>query len=323
MKIFHGYRNIVGLRDPIAAIGVFDGIHIGHKRVINRVLRAQEPGRDRIIITFDPHPKNVLFLARPQPRIMSLEHRLLIFQKMGIDAVIVVRFSEYIAGMGPEDFIKRVIAGIGARTVYVGENFHFGRRKSGDIETFKKIGGKSGIDVRKVAPVKKNGRIVSSTWVRRLVSAGRIKEAEKLLRRPVSILGAVVRGDERGKRLGIPTANIDSHQEVIPPPGVYAVKIDINGTIHDGVLNIGFKPTFYGKSLKRRKEPRIEAHVFAFTGHLYGLSVEVFFIERLRREKKFRSEEALIRQIGRDKKRAKMVLSSPRILRKIRRYKYI
>lgn len=323
MKIFHGYRNIAGLRDPVAAIGVFDGIHIGHKRVINRILRAREPGRDKVIITFDPHPRNVLRPAKPQGRIMSLKHRLLIFQKMGIDAVIIVRFSEHMAGMSPEDFIRRVIGGVGARTVYAGGNFHFGRGKSGDIDTFRKVGEICGIDVREVRPVKKNGRIVSSTWVRRLVSAGRIKEAEKLLRRPVSVLGTVVRGDERGKGLGIPTANIDPHQEVIPPPGVYAVKIDIKGAIHDGVLNIGFKPTFYGRSLKRRKEPHIEVHIFAFTGHLYGLSIEIFFIEKLRREKRFRSEEALLRQIDLDKNRAKAVLNSPRILRKIRRYKYI
>jgi len=323
MKIYYGYRKATDLKDPIVAIGIFDGLHVGHKRVINRMLRVREPGRDRVILTFDPHPRSVLNPAKPSPRIMSLEHRLLIFRKMGVDAVIVLHFSEYIAGMSPGDFIKKVIVGIGARTVYVGANFHFGRGKAGDVDTFKDMGGMYGVDVRKVMPVRKNGRVVSSTWVRSLVSKGRISEAEKLLRRPVSILGSVVRGDERGTELGVPTANIDAHQEVIPPPGVYAVKIDIEGGLYDGVLNVGFNPTFYGRSLKRRKEPHIEVHVFDFTGHLYGLSVEIFFIKRMRSEKKFRSADKLVKQIKADKEKARELLESPVILRRIRKYKYL
>ncbi len=324
MKVFYGYRNVSELRDPVAAIGIFDGMHIGHKRVINRVLRGNEPGRDKVVITFDPHPRNVLNPGRPLQRIMSLEHRLHIFRKMGIDAAIVVRFSEHIARLSPEDFVRKIIAGgIGARTVYVGDNFHFGRQKKGSIKTFREVGRLYGVDVRSVCSVRKNNRIVSSTWVRRLVSEGRLEEAEVLLRRPVSVLGTVVRGDERGRMLGYPTANIDPHHEVIPPPGVYAVKLDIDGRIHDGILNIGFKPTFYGRSLKKRKEPSIEVHVFDFKGNLYGLSPEIFFIEKLRREKKFHTETALQKQIQADKEHARKFLTSPRILRKIKRYKCI
>jgi len=322
MKVFHGYKNIHGLNDPIVAIGIFDGIHIGHKRILNRVLNSGEKGRDKVVMTFDPHPKGILTPDRPPPRIMSIEHRLLIFERMGIDAVIIVCFSEFLAAMSPEDFIQRVIETLGIRTVYVGDNFHFGRGKKGDVNTFRETGKLCGVEVRKVKSVRKNGKIVSSTWLRRLIAGGKIKKAEGLLRLPVSVLGTVVKGEERGKTLGIPTANIDPHQEVIPPPGVYAVKIDIEGNIYDGVLNIGFKPTFYGRRL-RRKEPNIEAHIFGFSGHLYGLSIEIFFIARLRREKRFRSENALIRQINIDKERAKGLLSSPRILRKIKRYKHL
>ncbi len=323
MKVFHGYKNIHGLNDPIVAIGIFDGIHIGHKRILNRVLNSGEKGRDKVVMTFDPHPKGILTPDRLPPRIMSIEHRLLILERMGIDAVIIVRFSESLAAMSPEDFIRRVIAAVGIRTVYVGDNFYFGHGKRGDVNTFREVGKPCGVEVRKVRSVRKKGKVVSSTWLRRLIAGGRIKEAEALLRRPVSVLGTVVKGDERGKTLGIPTANIDPYQEVIPPSGVYAVKVDIEGNIHDGVLNIGFKPTFYGRRLKRRKEPHIEVNVFGFTGHLYGLSIEIFFIERLRREKRFRNARALIKQINIDKERAKVLLSSPRILRKIKRYKYL
>jgi riboflavin kinase / FMN adenylyltransferase len=324
MKIFQGYRNISELRDPVAAIGIFDGMHIGHKRVVNRVLRAHGAGRDRVVVTFDPHPRNVLNPKKTLQRIMSLEHRLHILRKMGVDAAIVVHFSEHIARMSPEDFVRKIIVGgIGARTVYVGDNFHFGKQKRGSIKTFREIGKLCGVDVHSVRPIRKNNRIISSTWVRRLVSAGKLAEAEALLRRPVSVLGTVVGGDERGRTLGFPTANIDPHHEVIPPPGVYAVKLDINERIYDGVLNIGFKPTFYGRKLKKRKEPQIEVHVFDFKGNLYGLAPEIFFIEKLRSEKKFRSEEALKNQIQADEENARKFLSSPRISRKIKRYKYI
>jgi riboflavin kinase/FMN adenylyltransferase len=323
MKIFHGYRNATGLNHPVAAIGIFDGLHIGHRKVLSRLLQASSPGRDSVVITFDPHPKNVLSHEKPLPRIMSLDHRLAIFEKMGIDAVIILHFSDFIANMGPEDFVRNVILGIGADLVLVGENFHFGRGRQGNVDTLANIGRELGIEVRKIAPVTKRGRIVSSTWVRQLVSAGRLQEAEKLLRRPVSVLGTVVSGDRRGAKLGIPTANIDPHQEVIPPPGVYAVKTEISGIIYDGILNIGFKPTFYGKTGHMRKEPSIEVHIFDLSAHLYGLSVEIFFVEKLRNEKKFRTVEELISQIKRDEARSREILDSARIVSKIRKYKYI
>lgn len=323
MKVFHGYKNAGGLKDPVAAIGIFDGIHIGHKKVIKRMLNCPGEGRDRVIITFDPHPRSVLYPKKPLPRIMSLDHRLRIFEKMGVDAVVIVNFTEVIAGMTPEEFIKRVISGLGARTVFVGSNFRFGNGKKGDVNVFAEISRKYGIETRIVPPVKRRGRIVSSTRVRELVAKSDIKEAEKLLRRPVSVLGTVVKGEEIGRRIGVPTANIDPHQEVIPPPGVYAVKVDVNGKLHDGVLNIGFRPTFYGNRAKRREEPKIEVHIYDFEEHLYGATLEIFFIQKLRNEKKFHNETALVAQIMADKARARKLLADPSIARKIRKYKFI
>ena len=324
MKILYGYRDLnKKLKDPIAAIGIFDGIHLGHKRVIKRILNLREPGRDKVVVTFDPHPLTVLHPKKAPPRIMSLEHRLHIFEKMGLDATVIIRFTDFIAAMPPEEFIKRVLHGIGARKVYVGANFHFGRKKSGNVETFKRIGRDHGIDVKTVQPVKRRGRTISSTWLRKLISSGDIKNAEKLLRRPVSVMGTVVAGDRRGRALGVPTANVDPHQEVIPPPGVYAVKVDIDGKLFDGVLNVGFKPTFYGRKLKKRKEPHIEAHLVNFKGELYGKHLEIFFLKKLRREKKFKSEEALKRQIAKDLNHANRFLTCKRNLWKIKRYKYL
>ncbi len=324
MKVLYGYRDIKEkLKDPIVAIGIFDGIHIGHKRIIRKILAFRDYERDRVIMTFDPHPQTVLAPAKKPPRIMSLEHRLFIFEKMGVDAAVVISFTDFIAGMTPEEFTRRVLSGIGTRLVYVGSNFHFGRARSGNVGSLKTIGKAFGIDVRAVQPVKKGRRIVSSTWLRELIKRGDIGKAEKLLRRPVSVLGTVVSGERRGGALGAPTANIDPHQEVIPPPGVYAVKVDLDGTLLDGVLNIGFKPTFFGSRLKKRKEPHIEVHLIDFKGELYGRVMEIFFLKRLRREKKFRSEEALKKGIAEDIKKAKTILESKKVLLKIKRYKYI
>ena len=324
MKILYGYRNKAELKDPIVAIGIFDGVHIGHKRLIKRILNSPDRRRDKTIVTFDPHPQTVLNPRKTPPRIMSLEHRLSIFEKMGLDAAVVIHFSDFIASMTPEEFIQKVIIhGMGAQTVYVGGNFHFGKGRAGDIESFKAVGKKYGLEIYTVQPVRKSGKIVSSTWLRRLIIKGDLKKAEKLLRRPVSVLGTVIKGDARGKILGIPTANIDPHQEVIPPPGVYAVKVDISGKLHDGILNIGFRPTFYGRRPLKRKEPLMEVHIFDLDRDLYGSSMEIFFIKKLRREKKFADAEALIRQIKKDAEHVKKALGSKRILYKIRKYKPI
>jgi riboflavin kinase/FMN adenylyltransferase len=324
MKILYGYRNRTELKDPIAAIGIFDGVHIGHKRLIKRFLNSPGRGRDRAIVTFDPHPQAVLNPRKTPPRIMSLEHRLSIFEKMGLNAAIVINFSDFIASMTPEEFIQKVIInGIGARTVYVGGNFHFGKGRTGNIESFREVGKRYGLEVHTVQPVRKNGKIVSSTWLRRLITKGNLEKAEKLLRRPVSVLGTVIKGDARGKILGVPTANIDPHQEVIPPPGVYAVKVDSDGKLHDGILNIGFRPTFYGRRPFRRKEPHMEVHIFDLDRDLYGSSMEIFFIKKLRNEKKFKNVEKLIKQIKKDAESAEKILGSRRILYKIRKYKPI
>lgn len=323
MKILYGYKNLrAKLKDTVAAIGIFDGIHIGHKRVIRKVLSAKKQDQNTVILTFDPHPRITLCPGKIPPRIMSLEHRLFIFEKMGIDAAVIIRFTDFIASMTPEEFIKKIIRGIGAKKIYVGKDFHFGKAHRGNAEVFKKLGKDYGVEVCTVQPVKVGRRVVSSTWLRKLISCGKIQKAGTLLRRPVSILGKVVIGARRGKTIGIPTANIDPHQEVIPPPGVYAVKADVDGRFYDGVINIGFNPTFYGKRLKKRKEPQIEAHLIEFNGDLYDYFMEIFFIKKIRNEKTFKNEENLREQIEKDIEKAKIILDNGRILRRIKRYKY-
>jgi len=322
MEILYGYKGAKKrLKDPVLAIGIFDGVHIGHKRVIKRVINAAGKKRNKVIVTFDPHPRTVLSPKMTPPRIMSLEHRLSIFEKMGIDTVLVLRFTEFIANMSPEDFVKRVLKNIGTKQIYIGSNFCFGRGRKGNSKKLVQVAREHGIAVSEVSPVKQRGKIVSSTWLRSLISSGKIEMAEKLLRRPVSVLGTVVKGDQRGKEFGVPTANIDPHQEVMPPPGVYAVMVLFEGNLFKGVLNVGFKPTFYGRRLKKRKEPHIEVNLLGYEGDLYGHDLEIFFIKKLRKEKKFRNTDALKMQIKKDISRAREILSRGNFVRKIRKYK--
>ncbi|MDP8257984.1 MAG: bifunctional riboflavin kinase/FAD synthetase [Candidatus Aadella gelida] len=318
MKILYGYKNAEkNLAKPVLAIGIFDGIHLGHKRVIKRLLNDSSPGSDKVVVTFDPHPRTILFPKRVPPRIMSLEHRLSILEKMGVDAVIVIRFTEFIAKMSPEDFVKKILKGIGSEKVYIGSNFMFGHERGGDSKHFVQLGKKHGIIVKEVSPVKNGRKIISSTWLRDLISSGKIKKAEKLLRRPVSVLGTVVKGDQRGRELGIPTANIDPHHEIIPPPGVYAVIACFDGLLSKGVLNIGFKPTFYGRQIRRRKEPQIEVNIPGYDGDLYGKNMEIFFIKKIRSEKKFRNGDALKKRIKKDIEIATEILSNNDGVKKI------
>ncbi len=321
MKIFYGSKNVELLRNPVACIGIFDGIHLGHRKVIRRVLNYSPKERDRIIITFDPHPETVLRPEKELPRIMSLEHRISIFEKMGVDAVVVIHFSDYIAMMTPENFIEKEIKKMGVKTVYVGENFHFGRGKAGDVNSFREIGKRYGVDVRIVYSIKRRGKVISSTWLRNLISKGNLEIAEKLLRRPVSVYGEVVKGESRGRELGVPTANIDPHHEVSPPPGVYAVKVDFDGALYDGVVNIGFKPTFYGKNANERREPHVEVHLIGFSGDLYKKSLEIFFIKLLRKEKRFTDGDALLKQMRSDIQNAYKYLNRKNIITRIKKYK--
>ncbi|HPN72744.1 MAG TPA: bifunctional riboflavin kinase/FAD synthetase [Candidatus Omnitrophota bacterium] len=293
MKILHGYRSAgKHLKDPVVAIGVFDGVHLGHRKVVQKMISSRS-GDDKVVLTFDPHPQAVLNPRKGPPRIMSLSHRLRLFQIMGVDAAVVVKFSRYLADMGPGDFVDRVLVkALNARKIFVGENFNFGRGGSEGTTGLKKLAAEHGVDVEIVGPVRRSGRVVSSTWVRELISRGELEKARKLLSRPVSVLGTVVEGDSIGREIGVPTANIDPHHEVIPPVGVYAVAVDVGGEIFPGVLNIGYKPTFYGRD-RRREEPVIEAHIIGFKGDIYGMDLEVFFIKRLRGEMKFSSRDEL------------------------------
>jgi len=309
MKIVYDYKKMKPLPRSVGTIGVFDGVHRGHSAVLRRAVReARRLNVKSAAITFDPHPLSVLRPHPKVPRIMSLEHRLRLIAKHGIDVALVVKFSRAFSGMTAEDFVKNIIIRkFNARSVIVGEKFSFGPGASASEATLKSLGDKSGFSVLVVKPLKADGSIISSSRIRTLIQHGDISMAARCLGRPVSVFGTVISGARLARELGYPTANIDPHHEVIPPIGVYAVIALYNKRMYGGILNIGVKPTFFDPGA--RKEPTIEAHIFNFKKHIYGKTIEILFIKKIRDEQKFKDPDELIRRIHSDEAIARKILN--------------
>jgi riboflavin kinase/FMN adenylyltransferase len=246
-------------------------------------------------------------LPKKAPLLISLEHRLRILGEMGLDYVIVLNFTERLSRMEPRDFIRKILGKMRAGEIIVGENFFFGAKKKGSAADLKKLSRTYGYKVSFLGAVKSSGRPISSTWIRDLILKGELKKASRLLSRPVTALGTVIRGTRKGRILGFPTANIDPHHEAIPPSGVYAVRVKLRKKIYDGILNIGIKPTFSGDS-SARKDPTIEAHIFKFHKDIYGDDAEIRFVKRIRGEKRFKDARSLKARIAKDVKCAKRLL---------------
>jgi riboflavin kinase/FMN adenylyltransferase len=295
----------------VVSIGVFDGVHLGHRAILEANLeRAQELGGCSTVVTFEGHPKRVL-LGREPRTLTSLEHRLELFRRAGIEHTLVLTFSEELQQVSAEEFVRgTLVARLGARAFVLGFDSKFGRDRRGTPGLLRSLG----FDVHVVGKVLVDDRAVSSTAIREAVELGDLGAASRMLGRPVSVLGTVVRGQELGRRLGFPTANLDLHHELHPPPGVYAGRVQIlprgDGTgppeAFAAVANIGFRPTVEpGGS----EAPRLEVHLLDFEGDLYGRYVEFAFFARLRGEQRFDGLDELKAQIGRDVARAREILA--------------
>ena len=309
MKTFYSLHSFLKAEPPskrfVITIGVFDGVHRAHQRIIKKLVKKAKARRlSSALITFNPHPANALSSSKKVPQLTSLEHRLRLLEGMGVDYVIVLRFSEEFARMSAADFIQKIIGKIPAHEVIVGSNFFFGRKKRGSLKDLKRFSAIYGYKVDSVRTLKSSGRAISSTWIRGLILEGRLKRASKLLSRPVAVLGTVIKGSKRGRILGYRTANIDPHHEAIPPSGVYAVKIRLGNRVYNGILNIGIRPTFGSPDT----EPTIEAHIFGFNKRIYGRDLEIAFVRKIREEKRFENMERLRRAIERDEERALRIL---------------
>lgn len=282
----------------VIALGTFDGLHLGHTDVIDTAKDyAERSGLKLAVFTFSNHP---LALIRPDlvpVRIISAEEKIKLLESFGVDYLINIPFTEDFAALSPDEFLDR-LACFNYRCLVVGENFTYGFLGSGKTETLERSGRKNGFDVIVRPLVKINGNVVSSTGIRNLIQAGHIEYANRMLGRAYAITGTIVHGEQRGRKLGFPTANIELlHGEMaVPAPGVYAVTASIEGSIYEGMGNIGNNPTFNDV-----EHARLEVNLFNCSGDLYGKTMSVQFHKYIRAEKKFSGVEELCRQIEEDK----------------------
>lgn len=302
MRVIYGINNIGKLKDPVVAMGVFDGVHLGHKMILKEaVAQAKRIKGSSVVLTFDPHPQK-------EDSLYSLQHRLNLFKGIGINACIVVSFDKRFSRISAEDFIKDVLVRkINPRYVYVGRNFTFGQNARGDFKLLKELSVACGFKLKVFPIFKMNNRTISSTAIRKFILRGDLDKAAELLSRRVSILGRVGRGDCLATKLGFPTANIIPQHEILPPDGVYAVKAILKNKSLGGVCYIGNRPTFT-KYLNTRNK-RVEAHIFKFSGNIYGQNLEIKFIRKIRNDKKFSNPLDLIEAIKKDIKKARNIIS--------------
>ncbi len=290
----------------ILTLGNFDGLHIGHQELVRMIIsRAKEVGALSMVVTFRPHPLKILAPEKCPPLISIYEEKIRLFEKLGIDVLVKIPFTMEFSTMSPEDFVRDILCGtLGASEIFVGYNYRFGKGREGDIRKLRSLGEKYGFTVREVAQIAVDGEVISSTRIRTLIKNGDVGHAAKLLGRAYAIAGIVVRGDGRGKGLGFPTANIAPKHSLVPPDGVYAVRLVVREKVYDGIANIGMRPTFSKKTVA------IEVNVFNFNEDIYGEDISLYFIKKIRDEKKFRSAGALVTQIRSDIEVAREILAA-------------
>ena len=294
---------------PVLTMGIFDGVHLAHQKIIRETVRQARTLKGRsIVLTFKPHPlKNFKGLSASS-MITSLERRISLIRRFNVDACLVLDFNKRFSQIRAQDFIKRfLVDAIGVNYVIIGEGFRFGRNRNGSFFLLKKLSKIYGFKTRQIKTLKLNGQIVSSSKIRSLIQKGKLKQANRFLGRNLSICGRIKKGSARGRILGYPTANMEPPKGLVPLNGVYAVFIRLNNQIFPGILNIGIRPTF---SADGDCNNIIEAHIFDFCNQIYGKEMQVFFIQRIRSEKKFVSKEALLKQIRKDEIKAKKALRS-------------
>ncbi len=291
--------------NSIITLGNFDGLHLGHQELIKKIiLRAKESGGLSMVVTFRPHPLKILAPEKCPPLISIYEEKIQLFEKLGIDVLVKIPFTLDFSAMEPRDFVKDILVDLlGAKEIFVGYNYRFGKGRKGNIQMLRDLGKELGFIVREVEQVSLGGEVISSTRIRQLLINGEVKPAATLLGRPYALCGIVIKGDGRGRGLGFPTANLASRHSIIPSDGVYAVGLLVRDKYYDGIVNIGLRPTFKAKAMA------IEVHIFDFDEDVYGEEMTVYFADKIREERKFESAEVLVGQISKDISAAKAILA--------------
>ncbi|MBI5286344.1 MAG: bifunctional riboflavin kinase/FAD synthetase [Deltaproteobacteria bacterium] len=310
MNVIRDTRRLKGkMKSPILTLGNFDGVHLGHQRILKGVKkRAIELGCPSVVYTFEPHPLKVVAPHRSPPLITAFEEKVKLVGAFGIDFLVCARFTKRFADQHPRRFVKEVLADeLEVREVWVGHDYAFGRGKRGTVGYLKELGREFGFRVRVIPAYERGGEVVSSSRVRRLIQKGVIKEVIPLLGRPYALEGVVEKGRNRGKALGFPTANMRADRELLPRNGVYAVFVTLGGKVYQGVCNIGVSPTF------GRGGFTIEVYIIDFKGSIYGRRMKVAFVDRIRDEIHFKTPELLAEEIKKDVERAKRIMSNDKV----------
>tara|TARA_B100000408_G_scaffold84786_1_gene64821 strand:+ start:904 stop:1842 length:939 start_codon:yes stop_codon:yes gene_type:complete len=306
LKIYKNFNLSKIHKKPILLIGNFDGLHLGHQKLFKLAEKYSKKHKVKFgVLTFDPLPVMFFNKKLTNYRITSNLQKNLLFEKAGVDFVIVSRFNKSFSKISADNFIKKIIVKkINPNFIFVSNNFKYGFRREGNVA---KLISKENIynyKIIKPSPLKKGKKIISSTLIRKLLQRGELKNANKLLGRNWSIIGVVQKGRRIGKKLGVPTCNIDIKNYVIAKPGVYSVRVKVNNSnkIFKGIANLGYRPTFGEKKIL------LEVNLFNFSGNLYNKSLNVSFYNFIRSEKKFNNHQDLIKQIEKDLKQAKFDL---------------
>jgi riboflavin kinase/FMN adenylyltransferase len=298
MKVIDGLEKMKQkLRYPVLTLGNFDGVHLGHMEIFRMLKeRAKAKHGTSIVFTFVPHPLSVIAPDRAPKLLTTYKDKISLIEHSGIDVIICTHFTKEFARVSAEDFAREVLCKtLNVKEVFIGENYLFGKGRKGSPELLKEIGKGCGFDVTIIKEIKVNNATLSSSNIRKLIAKGRVDEAATLLGRSYSVEGIVVEGAKRGKSLlKTPTANLLTANELLPRDGVYAVTVDIDGTMYGGASNIGYNPTFGDKKFS------FETHVLDFNGRLLGKTLRVYFLKRIRDERKFSGADELAIQLRQD-----------------------
>jgi len=299
MNIVHAPSELKEAKSKIClAIGFFDGVHLGHQQIIRQTISdARQREALALVLTFDRHPNSVVAPEREPPLIYSLPQKLRAIQGLGADSLLLIQFDKPFSEQTGEAFVRGLVRDFPhIQSLCVGANFLFGHKRGGNVDLLRRLGQEIGFSVHGMSAVSLDGKAVSSTRIRQAVLAGDLDSASQMLGRAYSLSGSIVRGDGLGKKLGFPTANIDTTGLVLPPRGVYAAHAGVSGRDHRAVVNIGLRPTLDNPS----PQLRVEAHLMDFQAELYGEEMVLTFVEKLRDETKFASLAELRDQIARD-----------------------
>lgn len=308
MAIFYTTDNLPVFQSPVITIGTFDGVHLGHYAILEKVRQhANHIGGESILLTFEPHPRKLIFPDQPIKILTPLDKKIELVGNAGIRHVVVVPFTKDFACLSAREYVTDFLVSLfHPAAIVIGYDHHFGNDRKGNIDLLKELQGDYGFEVVEIPAQLIEDATVSSTKIRNAITAGHVGEASSMLGRYYTLAGRVVKGAQIGRTIGYPTANIVPHdaEQIVPCNGVYAVNVLHEGSAYPAMLNIGYRPT-----VSSEKVLHIEAHLFDFSGNLYDADIEISFVQRLRDEQKFGSLDELKAQLGKDEDAARSILT--------------